>query len=100
MHHEFDRALSEGFVTHISHFQLRRQPTHPSDPSAVAIYTGRFKIGYVPVRHVQKIAEELDRGDHFGITLSGYYPYKIIFEQLELRLTNQTLQSSLSQPAF
>jgi hypothetical protein len=98
LYHDFEQALSEGFITHITHFQLKRQLTLPQDPYAVAVYTGRFKIGYLPIRYSEKIARELDQGHHFTIILVGYYPYKTIFERLEVRLINHTLKSQLSQP--
>lgn len=95
LYHDYQQALSEGFITHISHFRLCREATPADDPLAVSIYCGRFKIGFVPSQYAEEIANELDAGQRIKISLQGYYPHKIIFEQLEVKLINETRKSAL-----
>lgn len=96
LYHEYQQALAEGFITHISHFRLCREETLPDDPYAVSIYCGRFKIGFVPQRYSEEVALELDAGQTIKISLHGYYPHKIIFEQLEVKLINKSRQATLT----
>jgi hypothetical protein len=99
LYHDYQQALSEGFITHISHFRLCRESTPNDDPLAVSIYCGRFKIGFVPTRFSEEIANELDASQTIKISLQGHYPHKIIFEQLEVKLINETRKSILALSA-
>lgn len=99
LYHEYQEALSEGFITHIAHFRLHREETFPDDPYAVSVYCGRFKIGFLPERYAEEVAQELDAGQTIRISLNGYYPHKVIFEQLEVKLINETRKATLALSA-
>lgn len=71
--HWATREERAGFADHA--LFLRREPAHPHDPNAVAVYGGERKLGYLPAGRSVRYAALLDRlGAEFVVSRDAAKP--------------------------
>jgi len=63
---------------------LRREPTNPYDPNAIAIYRGNIHIGYLPKRYNIPYARLMDEGESLKCHVSFYDADAPSWERVEV----------------
>lgn len=66
--------------------ELKRDPFNANDPSAVEVYFGDQKVGYLPREYANSIAKQMDNEEPFSLKVFNYDPNASDFYKLKLEL--------------
>jgi hypothetical protein len=64
--------------------QLVREPDNRHDPNAIRVEWKGHKLGYVPRRENQAVAQEMDRGAHLEASISKLQRHRSPWQRLKM----------------